>query len=115
MRFPMQSTPPDNFTLALVQMRCEPEPADNLNKTITAIHKAAEAGAQIICTQELFLSHYFCQKEDPERFNLAESIPGPTTELLAQAARETETVVVASLFERRSPGVYHNTAVTFDA
>jgi N-carbamoylputrescine amidase len=110
----MNSTSPDTFTLGLVQMRCEPDPDVNLEKTITAIHKAAAAGAQIVCTQELFRSHYFCQRQDPAVFDLAEPIPGPTTEVLAGAALATETVVVASLFERRSSGVYHNTAVVFD-
>jgi N-carbamoylputrescine amidase len=111
----MNPTSPDTFTLGLVQMRCEPDPDVNLEKTITAIHKAAAAGAQIVCTQELFRSHYFCQRQDPAVFDLAEPIPGPTTEMLAGAALATETVVVASLFERRSAGVYHNTAVVFDA
>src|SRR5580692_4027691 len=105
----------DTFTLGLVQMRCEADPEANLEKTITAIHKAAEAEAQIVCLQELFRSPYFCQRQDPNFFDLAEPIPGPTTERLAKAARETETVVVASLFERRSAGVYHNTAVVIDA
>jgi N-carbamoylputrescine amidase len=105
----------DTFTLGLVQMRCEADPDVNLAKALTAIHKAAKAGAQIVCLQELFRSHYFCQREDPALFNLAEPIPGPTSEHLSEAARETATVVVASLFERRSAGVYHNTAAVFDA
>ena len=111
----MDSSHSDIFTLGLVQMRCEADPEVNLEKTVAAILKAAEAGAQIICLQELFRSHYFCQREDPELFNLAEPIPGPTTERLARAAQATETVIVASLFERRSAGVYHNTAAVFDA
>lgn len=103
------------FTLGLVQMRCETDPATNLERTVAAIYRAARNGAQIICLQELFRSLYFCQQQDPAFFDLAEQIPGPTTERLAKAAAETETVIVASVFERRAPGVYHNTAVVFDA
>lgn len=105
---------PDHFTVALVQMRCEPEPAANLDKAIARLREAATAGAQIVCLPELFLSPYFCQREDPELFNLAEPIPGPSTERLARATREAGVVLVASLFERRTAGVYHNTAVVFD-
>jgi len=107
---------PDTFTLGLIQMRCEYDNPDvNLEKAITAIGKAGAAGAQIVCLQELFRTPYFCQRQDPALFNLAEPIPGPSTERLARAARESNTVVVASLFERRAAGVYHNTAVIFDA
>src|SRR5262249_45834247 len=105
----------EDFTLGLVQMRCEPEPAANLAKAMTRIHEAAEKGAQIICLQELFRSHYFCQTQDPALFDLAEPIPGPSTEALGRVARETGTVVVASLFERRAAGVYPNTAAVLDA
>jgi N-carbamoylputrescine amidase len=105
----------NTFTLGLVQMRCEADPAANLERTLSAIHRAARNGAQIICLQELFRSLYFCQRQDPSLFDLAEPIPGPTSERLAQAARETKTVIVGSLFERRTAGVYHNTAVVFDA
>ncbi|HBI46240.1 MAG TPA: acyltransferase [Planctomycetales bacterium] len=105
----------DTFTLGLIQMRCESSPAANLDKAVSAIHKAAAAGAQIVCLPELFTSQYFCQRQDPALFDLAEPIPGPSTERLSQAARETGAVVVGSLFERRAPGVYHNTAVVFDA
>jgi N-carbamoylputrescine amidase len=111
----MTNTIADTFTLGLVQMRCEPERAANLERTLSAIHRAARNGAQIICLQELFRSPYFCQRQDPSLFDLAETIPGPTTERLAQAARETGAVLAASLFERRTAGVYHNTAVVFDA
>ncbi len=103
------------FTIGLVQMRCEPDPEANLNRAVAAIRKAADSGAQIVCLQELFRSLYFCQRQDPSLFDLAESIPGPTTEAIAKVARETGTVVVASLFERRAPGVYHNTAAVIDA
>ena len=105
----------DTFTLGLVQMRCEESTAANLDKAVSAIHKAATAGAQIVCLPELFRSPYFCQRQDPALFDLAEPIPGPSTERLARAARETGAVVVGSLFERRAPGLYHNTAVVFDA
>src|SRR6516225_10748823 len=104
----------DTFTLGLVQMRCEADPDVNLAKALTAIHKAAKAGAQIVCLQELFRSHYFCQREDPALFNLAEPIPGPTTARLAEAAKRLGVVVIASLFEKRAPGIYHNTAVLID-
>jgi N-carbamoylputrescine amidase len=111
----MAKTYANTFTLGLVQMRCEADPATNLERTLSAIYRAARNGAQIICLQELFRSWYFCQRQDPALFDLAEPIPGPSTERLAKAAGETETVIVASLFERRAPGVYHNTAVVFDA
>jgi N-carbamoylputrescine amidase len=107
--------PPTSFTLALVQMRCESDPAANLEKAIAGIRQAAKAGAHLVCLQELFRSPYFCQKQDPEHFDLAEPIPGPSTERLGAVARETGLVVVASLFERRAAGVYHNTAAVIDA
>jgi N-carbamoylputrescine amidase len=96
-------------------MRCEADPAANLNRAVERIHEAASRGAQIICLQELFRSFYFCQKQDPSIFDLAEPIPGPSTDALSQAARDTGTVVIGSLFENRAPGLYHNTAVVFDA
>jgi N-carbamoylputrescine amidase len=103
------------FTIALVQMRCEPEPEANMARAVAQLREAAKAGAQIGCLPELFRSPYFCQREDPSLFDLAEPIPGPSTERLAQVARETGMVIVASLFERRAPGVYHNTATVLDA
>ena len=111
----MPTQHPNNVTLGLVQMRCEPEPEANLQKALTQIRQAAEAGAQVVCLPELFRSLYFCQRQEPTLFDLAEPIPGPSTERLARVARETGTVVVASLFERRTAGVYHNTAVILDA
>lgn len=107
--------PSQPFTIALVQMRCSPDAEANLETALQRLRDAAKAGAQITCLPELFRTPYFCQKEDPSLFDLAEPIPGPTTERIAAVARETRTVVVASLFERRSAGVYHNTAVVFDA
>jgi N-carbamoylputrescine amidase len=105
----------DTFTLGLVQMRCEADPEANLERALTGIRRAARDGAQIVCLQELFRGPYFCQRQDPALFDLAEPIPGPTTERLSRAAKETQTVVVASLFERRTAGLYHNTAAVFDA
>jgi N-carbamoylputrescine amidase len=106
---------PDTFTVGLVQMHCDADPAANLERALAGIHRAARQGAQIICLQELFRSLYFCQRQDIHLFDLAEPIPGPSTERLSRAAAETGTVVVASLFEKRAAGVYHNTAVVFDA
>ncbi len=105
----------ENFCLGLIQMTCAPQPEENLEKAVQKIGEAAARGAQIICLQELFRSQYFCQRQEPGLFDLAEPIPGPTTQELSQAARKAGVVLVASLFERRVPGVYHNTAVVFDA
>jgi N-carbamoylputrescine amidase len=105
----------DGFAIGLIQRRSGPDLDANLEGTLDAIRLAADAGARVICTQELFRSPYFCQSEDPDRFDLAETIPGPTTEAVAAVAREREVAVVASLFERRSSGVYHNTAAVLDA
>jgi N-carbamoylputrescine amidase len=101
--------------LGLVQMSCGEEPAENLAKAILRIREAAKQGAEVVCLEELFRSRYFCQREDHEFFKLAEPIPGPTTEALAEVARETKLVIVASLFEKRAEGVYHNTAAVLDA
>ncbi|MBV8267566.1 MAG: carbon-nitrogen hydrolase [Planctomycetaceae bacterium] len=96
-------------------MRCSIDPDDNLRRAREALREAARRGAQVACLPELFRTRYFCQVEDPSRFDLAEPIPGPTTEALAAVARETRMVVVGSIFERRAAGVYHNTAVVLDA
>jgi N-carbamoylputrescine amidase len=101
--------------VGLVQMRCSADRDQNLDHALTGIRKAASAGAQIICLPELFLTPYFCQHQDPKLFDLAESIPGPATDRLSSAARESEVAIIGSIFERRAPGVYHNTAVLFDA
>jgi len=103
------------FQVGLVQMSCGPDPALNLAKAIESIGAAAALGAQVICLPELFQTQYFCQREEAVLFDLAEPIPGPATERLAEAARSHGVVLVASLFERRAPGVYHNSAVLFDA
>jgi N-carbamoylputrescine amidase len=96
-------------------MRCGPDTEENLAKAVAAIRDAAAAGAQVVCLPELFRSPYFCQRQDPTIFDLAEPIPGPSSERLSRAAREAGAAVVGSLFERRAAGVYHNTAVVFDA
>ncbi len=102
-------------TLGLIQMRCSADPRENLAKAVARVREAAGRGAQIICLQELFTSQYFCQVEDHKYFGLAEEIPGPSTEALCAVARELKVVVIASLFEKRSAGLYHNTAAIIDA
>ncbi|MFL6540070.1 MAG: carbon-nitrogen hydrolase [Chthoniobacterales bacterium] len=101
--------------VALVQMQCGTDPAANLEKAIQFIRDAAKQGAEIVCLPELFRSQYFCQSEDHANFALAEEIPGPTTDSLGEVARENNVVIVASLFEKRAAGVYHNTAAIIDA
>ena len=101
-------------TVGLVQMSCADGRKENLDKAVERARAAARDGAQIVCLQELFRSRYFCQKEDVAIFRLAEPIPGPTTEALAKVAREKKVAIVASLFEKRADGVYHNTAVVLD-
>jgi len=105
----------NRVAIGLVQMRCDPQPAANLKKAIAQIGEAAKKGAQIVCLQELFRSQYFCQTEDIELFKLAETIPGPSTDTLSKIARQKKLVIIASLFEKRAAGVYHNTAVIIDA
>ncbi len=107
--------PPSRFALGLVQMRCVEDPAANLATAVARIREATSRGARIVCLPELFRTRYFCQREDAAVFDLAEPVPGPTTEALASLARELGVVIVASVFERRAAGVYHNTAVVLDA
>ncbi len=102
-------------TLGLLQHACVASPAANLKKTLALVEQAAKRGAKIICTQELFRSQYFCQSEDHANFQLAEAIPGPTTAAFQRLAKRHQVVIVASLFEKRSSGLYHNTAVIIDA
>jgi N-carbamoylputrescine amidase len=102
-------------TLGLLQHACAATPAANLRRTLALAEKAARQGANIICTQELFRSQYFCQAEKHEYFSLAEAIPGPSTRAFQALARKHGVVVIASLFERRASGLYHNTAVIIDA
>jgi N-carbamoylputrescine amidase len=106
---------PDRIKLGLIQMSCSDDSAANLAKAVQRIEAAAKKGAQIVCLQELFRSRYFCQSEDQRHFKLAETIPGPSTNALSDLARKRRVVVVASLFERRTAGIYHNTAVIIDA
>ncbi len=105
----------NSVTVGLVQMSCEERPELNFKKAVSRIGEAAKKGARIVCLQELFRSQYFCQTEDTEFFKLAEPIPGPSTKALSKVAREKKIVIVASLFEKRTPGIYHNTAVILDA
>ena len=101
--------------VGLLQTACSADPSSNLKKTLAKANEAVRKGAQIICTQELFRSQYFCQAEDHDYFRLAEPIPGPTTKAFQKFAKERKVVVVASLFEHRAAGVYHNTAAIIDA
>ena len=100
--------------VGLVQMRCSEDREENLAKAAARVEEAAGRGAQVVCLQELFRSHYPCQTEDASRFDWAETIPGPSTEVLGKVAARCHVTVVASLFEKRGAGLYHNTAVTID-
>jgi len=101
--------------IGLTQMRCSADPDANLSRQITLLEKCARGGAQICCTQELFRSQYFCQVEDHRFFDMAETIPGPSTAAFCRLARKHKLVIVGSIFERRSAGLYHNSAVVIDA
>src|SRR5436190_22681612 len=96
-------------------MSATPDPEQNLSRAIEKLHQAADKGAQIVCLPELFQTQYFCQREDAALFDLAEPIPGPTTTRLSEVARQQGVALVASLFEKRAAGIYHNTAAVFDA
>jgi len=96
-------------------MTATPDPAENLRRAMDRVREAAERGARVVCLPELFQTQYFCQREDAALFDLAEPIPGPTTEKLSALAKQLGVVLIASLFERRTAGVYHNTAVVLDA
>jgi N-carbamoylputrescine amidase len=106
---------PEKFRVGLVQMSCSTDPKQNLAKAEQRIREAAALGAQIVCLQELFRSQYFCREENAELFDLAESIPGPSSEAIGRLAREHKIVVIASLFERRAAGLYHNTVAILNA
>jgi len=105
----------EKFVVGLIQMRCSRDAAENLARAIEKIREAAKRGSQIVCTHELFRSEYFCRTEDAALFDLAEAVPGPATEALARVARENKVAIVASLFERRAAGIYHNTCAVIDA
>lgn len=104
-----------NVKVGLVQMTCTGDKEENISKAIREIRKAASEGAQIVCLQELFASLYFCDVEDYDNFGLAEAIPGPTTEQLGELASQLGVVIIASLFEKRAQGIYHNTTAVIDA
>ncbi|HCT23252.1 MAG TPA: acyltransferase, partial [Chitinophagaceae bacterium] len=101
--------------VGLVQMSCTANKAENLQKAIEKVREAAAKGAQIVCLQELFTSLYFCDVEDYDNFQLAEPIPGPSTDSLSAVAKELGVVIIASLFEKRTQGIYHNTTAVLDA
>jgi N-carbamoylputrescine amidase len=101
----------DRFQVGLIQLSCSPDPDANLDKAVQQVREAARNGAQIICLPELFRTQYFCQREDPDLFDLAETIPGSTTEAMSAAARQAKAVLIVSIFEKRARGLYHNTAV----
>jgi len=103
------------MTLALLQQEASNDTEDNLQRTVAATKEAAKKGAQVVCTQELFTTEYFCQSEDHNNFKLAEPIPGPTTKVFQEIAREEDIVVIASIFEQRAAGLYHNSAAVIDA
>jgi N-carbamoylputrescine amidase len=103
------------FKIGLVQMTCGTDAEANLQKAVKGIRDAAAQGAEIVCLQELFRSQYFCREENADLFDLAEAIPGPSTEVLSSLAKELQVSVVASLFEKRAQGLYHNTAAVIDA
>jgi N-carbamoylputrescine amidase len=108
-------TSPRSFKVGIVQMSMSTVPQENLDKAADLVADAAGRGAQVVCLPELYRSRYFCQKEDHAAFELAETVPGPTTERLSDVARKAGVAVVAPLFERRAPGLYHNSAATIDA
>lgn len=112
---PRKKVPSSVVRIGLVQGRGSADPRDNVARTLAAVEEAARKGARVVCTQELFRSRYFCQTEDAGHFALAEEVPGPTTEALARVAKKHGIVVIGSLFERRAPGLYHNTSVVLDA
>jgi len=109
------ATMSEKFNVGLVQMACGPDPDANVAKAVAQVKEAARQGAQVVCLPELFRTQYFCQREDAGLFDLAEPIPGPTTEALAAVAKASKVVVIVSVFEKRARGVYHNTAVVIDA
>ena len=109
------TVPPEKFQVGLIQMSCTPDPDENLDRAIERVREAAGRGARVVCLPELFRTQYFCQREDAALFDLAEAIPGPTSTRLSQVARQQGVVLIASLFEKRAPGIYHNTAAIFDA
>src|SRR5437899_8863527 len=111
----MSGSLPMQFKIGLVQMSMSDDPAANLGKAVARIREAAQQGATLVCLPELFRTLYIGQREDHALFDLAETVPGPTTDALGAVARQLGVVIVAPLFERRAPGLYHNTAAVIDA
>jgi len=107
--------PTEKFRVGLIQMSATPDPGKNLQHAIERVQEAAANGVQVVCLPELFQTQYFCQREDASLFDLAEPIPGPTSNKLSELAKRLHIVLIASLFEKRAPGVYHNTAAVFDS
>ena len=107
--------PKNNLTIALVQMSCGAVPLDNLGSALAKVEEASRRGAKVICLPELFRSQYFCQKEDPALFDLAEPVPGPSTEALGKLAGKHKVVIIVPVFERRTAGMYHNSVVVVDS
>ena len=107
--------PGNKLTIALVQMACEAAPRENLGSAIANIEEAVRRGARVVCLPELFRSQYFCQTEDPALFDLAEPVPGPSTEALGQVAGQLNVVLIVPVFERRTAGLYHNSVVVIDS
>jgi len=105
----------EQFKVGIVQMASGPDPDENVRRAAANVREAAKKGADIVCLPELFRTQYFCQREDASLFDLAEPVPGPTTQAIADAAREAKVVVIASVFERRARGLYHNTAAVLDS
>jgi N-carbamoylputrescine amidase len=105
----------ERFRVGLVQMAMSARPEENLEKAVARVREAARLGAEVVCLPELYRTPYFCQREDAALFDLAEPVPGPSTEALGRAAREAEVAVVVPVFERRAAGLYHNSAVVIDA
>ncbi len=107
-------TLPKTFKIGLIQLACDPDPKINLEQGVTKVVEAARQGASCICLPELFRSQYFCQQEDPEFFDLAEPVPGPSTNALGKIAKERQVVVIVPIFERRAGGIYHNSVVVIN-
>ncbi len=105
----------ERFNVGLIQISCGPDPDENLRRAADFVRDAAGRGAQVVCLPELFRTQYFCQREDAALFDLAEPVPGPTTQALAEVARKAKVAVIASVFEKRARGVYHNTAAVLDS
>ena len=110
-----KSEPPAKYRIGLVQMAMSADPDANLDRAVARVEEAAAAGAGLVCLPELFRSLYFAQREDAALFDLAEPVPGPTTDVLGKVAKRARVVVIAPIFERRAPGLYHNTAAVIDA